>query len=605
MIFPEKMYRVTITIPEDYLDQEVEALGKAAVLHIDDKSKNRIFETELNRVNTLLSMAKSNLDALGVSEKVVEVGNIGLEEIPREIDRIEVILNDISKIIDKLSSEGKKVEQRTKDVLTAEKVKEVLSKEIDLEKLVKNLSFIRLKVVLVPSDTIESLLLTAKSYKGFTVHEPLSEGSVAVAVFYTDDLEDIIQKGIEKTGGRVLNNNNFLTETKNRVLNTREFYLREKEKAVNEYGERLLEIIRKLNIMKKILETENLVKRTAEGYVIEGWVPEDGKEKIVKALKHSKVVFSEPEDAPVLLKTPKLLKPFEELVTGFGYPSYRELNPTPFFALIFILLFGVMFGDVGHGIVLSIAGYILSKKTETFKSYGKVLIFCGVSSAIFGFLYGSVFGDEHLIRPLLFNPMEDIDKLIIFSIAVGILVLSIGFILNIVTRYREKEFGDMIAGEGGILWFLIYWFLIGIAIKAVVFKGDVKAELIIVAVMLTVAIGYEIYRKKQIFGSFLDGFMALLENITGTVSFVRLGAFALAHAALMLAIFTIARAVSPDGHHGAGYWLTMVLGNIVVIVLEALVVSIQTMRLEYYEFFGKFFKGGGKPFKPFKLEEEK
>ncbi|OMH40750.1 V-type ATP synthase subunit I [Desulfurobacterium indicum] len=605
MIFPEKMYRVTITIPEEYLDTEIESLGKIGALHIDDRNKNRIFETEINRVDTLLSLAKSNLDALGVQEKIVEVRDIQLEEIPREIDKIEVILNDISKIIDKLSSEGKKVEQRTKDVLTAEKVKETLREDLDIETLVKNLSFIKLKAVLVPSDTAESLLLTAKSYKAFTVHEPLSEGSVAVAILYTDDLEDVIQKGIEKTEGKVLNNNDFLTETKNKVLATRELYLKEKEKAVNEYGEKLLEIIRKLNIMKKILETENLVKRTAEGYIIEGWVPEDKKDEIVKALKHSRVIFSEPEDAPVLLKTPRLLKPFEELVTGFGYPSYKELNPTPFFAFIFVLLFGVMFGDVGHGIVLSIAGYILSKKTETFKSYGKVLIFCGISSAIFGLLYGSVFGDEHLIHPLLFNPMENIDKLIIFSIAIGILVLSVGFILNIITQYRKKEFGEMLAGEGGILWFLIYWFLIGIAIKAVVFKGNVKTELIIVAVMVIITVGYEIYKKKQVFGSFLDGFMSLLENITGTVSFVRLGAFALAHAALMLAIFTIARAISPDGHHGAGYWITMIIGNIIVIVLEALVVSIQTMRLEYYEFFGKFFKGGGKPFKPFKLEEEK
>ncbi|WP_457567455.1 V-type ATP synthase subunit I [Desulfurobacterium sp.] len=605
MIFPEKMYRVTITIPEEYLDQEVEALGKASVLHIDDKNKNRIFETELNRVNSLLSTAKNNLDALGVPERDVEIGDITLEEIPREIDRIEIILNDISRIIDKLSSEGKKVEQRTKDVLTAEKVKQALNREINIEKLAKELSFVKLKIVLVPSDTVESLLLTVKSYRGFAVYAPISEGSAAVAIFYTDDLEDVIQKGIEKTGGRLLNNGDFLTETKNRILKIRDMYLKEKEKAVKNYGSKLLEIIRKLNVMKKILETENLVKRTGEGYIIEGWVPENGKDKIVRALKHSKVVFSEPEDAPVLLKTPKLLKPFEELVTGFGYPSYKELNPTPFFALIFVLLFGVMFGDVGHGIVLSIAGYILSKKTETFKNYGKVLVFCGISSAIFGVLYGSVFGNEHIIHPLLFNPMEDINKLIIFSIAIGVFVLSIGFILNIVTKFRERKFGEMVAGEGGILWFLIYWFLIGIAIKAIVFKGDVRLELAAVAVMVIAAIGYEIYKKRQVFGSFLGGFMALLENVTGTVSFVRLGAFALAHAALMLAIFTIAKAVSPDGHHGASYWITMVAGNALVIVLEALVVSIQTMRLEYYEFFGKFFKGGGKPFKPFKLEEEK
>ncbi|SNR61528.1 V-type ATP synthase subunit I [Desulfurobacterium atlanticum] len=605
MLFPEKMFKVTVTIPEKYLDEEIETLGKLGVLHIDDSKKTKIFESELNRVESLISLAKTTLDALGIREEKVKAGEITLTEIPKEIDKAETILNNISKIVDKLSSEGKKIAQKVKDVLTADEVKSTLKEEIDLEKVIKKLKFIKLKIVLIPAETVESLLLTVKSYKGFTVHNQLSEGSVAVAVFYTDDIEDVIEKSIEKTEGRTLNLQDFLSETKEKVLKEKEIFKKQKKEAIDQYGKKVLEILIKLNIMKKILETENLVKRTAEGYVVEGWIPESEKEKLVNNLKHSKVVFSETEDAPVLLKTPKLLKPFEELVTGFAYPSYKELNPTPFFALIFVLLFGVMFGDVGHGIVLAIAGYILSKKTEILKSYGKVLIFCGISSTIFGFLYGSIFGNEHLIHPLLFNPMEEIDKLIMFSLGVGVFVLSLGFLINIFTKFREKEYGEMIAGEGGILWFLIYWFLIGIGIKAVVYKGDVKVELAIVGILLAIAIGYEIYRKKQIFGSFLDAFMALLESITGTVSFVRLGAFALAHAALMLAIFAIGKAISGESGHGIGYWLVMIVGNIIVIVLEALVVSIQTMRLEYYEFFGKFFKGGGKPFKPFKLEEEK
>ena len=605
MLFPEKMFKVTITIPEESLDREIETLGKIGVLHIDDSKKTKIFESELSRVESLISLAKTVLDTLGVKEEKVDVGEITLTDIPREIEKAETILNDIAKIVDKLSNEGKKIAQKVKDVLTAEEVKTALKEDIDLEKVIKNLKFIKLKIVLIPSETAESLLLTAKSYNGFTIHNQLSEGSVAIAVFYTDDIEDVIEKSIEKTEGRALNLQDFLSEVKDKVLKEKEIYEKQKENAINQYSKKIIEIIRKLKIMKKILETENLVKRTSEGYVIEGWVPEHAKETIVRELKHSKVVFSEAEDAPVLLKTPKLLKPFEELVTGFSYPSYKELNPTPFFALIFVLLFGVMFGDVGHGIVLAIAGYILSKKTEILKSYGKVLVFCGISSTIFGFLYGSIFGNEHLIHPLLFNPMEEIDKLIMFSLGVGVFVLSLGFLINIFTKFREKEYGEMIAGEGGVLWFLIYWFLIGIGIKAVVYKGDVKVELAVVAVLLVIAIGYEIYRKKQIFGSFLDAFMALLESITGTVSFVRLGAFALAHAALMLAIFAIGKAISGEEGHGIGYWIVMVVGNIIVIVLEGLVVSIQTMRLEYYEFFGKFFKGGGKPFKPFKLEEEK
>ncbi len=605
MFLPEKMYKVTITIPEEYLDKEIKALGEAGIFHIDDSKKTKIFEGELSRVETLLSLATISLDAFGLKEKEIDVGKISLTDIPKEIDKIETILNNISKIADKLSAEGKKISQRTKNIQTAKIVKEAMNEDLNLEELIKTLSFIKMKVCLIPSETIESLLLTTKSYHGLSIYRQLSEGSTAVALFFTDDIEDVIAKGIEKTEGRELNLQDFLVETEKKTLQDKEIFKKQKTKAVKLYGQKLLETIKKLKIMKKILETENLVNRTTEGYIIEGWIPENGKRKVIEALKHSKVIFSEPENAPVLLKTPKILKPFEELVTGFAYPSYKELNPTPVFALIFVLLFGVMFGDIGHGIVLSIAGFILSKKTEILKSYGKVLIFCGISSTVFGFLYGSIFGNEHLIHPILFNPMEEINKLILFSIGIGVLILSVGFLLNIITKFREKEYGEMIAGEGGVLWFLIYWFLIGIAIKTVLYKRDIKAELAIIGIMFIITIGYEIYRKKQIFGSFLNAFMALLESITGTVSFVRLGAFTLAHAALMLAIFAIGKAISPSGYSGIGYWIVMVIGNIIVIVLEALVVSIQTMRLEYYEFFGKFFKGGGKPFKPFKLEEER
>ncbi len=310
--------------------------------------------------------------------------------------------------------------------------------------------------------------------------------------------------------------------------------------------------------------------------------------------------FPAKEDAPVLLKTPYIFKPFEKLIQNFSYPKYGEINPTVPFALSFLILFGVMFGDVGHGFVLVIVGHFLKKR---YKDAGNIFILSGISSAFFGFLYGSFFGFHDVIPHLLFSPIKNINSILVMSLVIGVVMLSISFLLNIMSLFKRKKIKALIAGEGGVLWFLIYWYTIGIVIKAVVFNLDVVIDLFILGFLLLLAFIYIFIRTKSLTASVIDTLRELLETVTNTVSFIRLGAFALAHSALFLAVFTVAKLLqNEEGETGILFWLVVIVGNAFIIVLEGIIVAIQTLRLEYYEFFKRFYEGGGTPYRPFTLD---
>ncbi|MDQ7055072.1 MAG: V-type ATPase 116kDa subunit family protein [Persephonella sp.] len=150
----------------------------------------------------------------------------------------------------------------------------------------------------------------------------------------------------------------------------------------------------------------------------------------------------------MLLKTPSVFKPFERLIQNFSYPKYGEINPTVPFALSFLVLFGVMFGDVGHGLVLVAVGYFLKQK---YRDAGEIFILSGLSSAFFGFLYGSFFGFHDLIPHLLFSPIKNINSILIMSLVIGVIMLSLSFLLNIISLFRRKKIKALIAGEGGLL----------------------------------------------------------------------------------------------------------------------------------------------------------
>jgi len=339
------------------------------------------------------------------------------------------------------------------------------------------------------------------------------------------------------------------------------------------------------------------------------------------------------EQVPVKLQHGKFVGSFERMIFSYGSPLYGTIDPTPLVAFFFTLLFGIMFGDAGQGLVFVLIGILLTtnviKWFPTWNKFGPIFIAIGCSSTIMGFLTGEFFANSELLIPVsrflsgLFGQPKDhilhlmpsagaIDKLFmffIFTLGVGFIINSIGLVVNIINQFSLKKPGKALFGKTGLSGALFFWYVVSMAIRILLFKTGlfwfdwVVIGVTLFGVLMAHPLQRLIERKKPIFEngfgiSLIEGIVEILEVISSylsnSVSFLRVGAFALAHAVLGFIIFTMTDLVG-----GAGGLLVSVIGNIIVIVLEGMIVAIQVIRLQYYEFFSKFFTETGREFQPF------
>lgn len=367
-------------------------------------------------------------------------------------------------------------------------------------------------------------------------------------------------------------------------------------------------------------------------YLIAGWVPKYRVEELrtaVEQVAEGRVTFdenppgttSDRHKVPTLLRNSKLFQPVEGLVTIYGVPGYQEINPTPLLGITFVLMFGMMFGDLGQGLVLAAIGGLLALRVMPQLAgqaqTGVVILACGLSSGVFGLLYGSVFGMEELIPALWLSPMHDILTLLGVSVAFGVILLNIGFAYRLATALRIGRIGEAIFDRNGGVGLLFYWCLMSL-VGFVAMGGGVPGWLAMALTVLALALflaepltnlvtGARPILHGSAFEMLVQAFFELFETLLGyvsnTLSYVRLGAFAMAHAGLSSVVLLLADMAGSGPTGGGLRLLILVMGNLVIIGFEGLIVGIQTLRLEYYELFGKFFKGDGVRFKPLTLPE--
>lgn len=407
------------------------------------------------------------------------------------------------------------------------------------------------------------------------------------------------------------------------------------EKSEVKYLERAAYLSAVYSILLKISGAEALLGFTEELVMITGWVNISDADSAAALLREScgesfymriatvKENRSFIGRIPVLLKNISLFRPFELLVKMMGTPGNSEIDPTPAAAIAFTVIFGVMFGDLGQGGVLAAAGYILSRYGKrkfsgrnSISDFGGIMIWCGLSAAFFGVLYGSVFSNEHLIPALLFHPMENMMELFLMAVTAGILIISAGLVFNIINGVSAGEYSEAMFGAKGGAGLAIYlsavYFTMRYILRGTLPDAAETAFLLSPPAFLFTfrgPLGYLLFHEERMFphGLFeyiIESSIEVIEMFSGflgnTISFIRAGAFALSHAGLSMAVFTLAEIIDP-AVRSAGAVAAVVLGNIFIIFLEGLVCSIQSMRLEYYEFFSKFFKGDGVAFTPFSL----
>ncbi|MCU7844528.1 MAG: V-type ATP synthase subunit I [Candidatus Thiodiazotropha sp. (ex Monitilora ramsayi)] len=301
---------------------------------------------------------------------------------------------------------------------------------------------------------------------------------------------------------------------------------------------------------------------------------------------------------PSVMRHSRLLRPFSSLVTQYGVPRYGEINPTHLFALTYILMFGMMFGDVGHGAVILGTALLLRKKLRSFTVFG---VAAGVSSIVFGFLYGSIFGYEHVLHALWIAPLTDPLYMLTVALLWGIGFITLVTLLNIINHLLQGDRFGALFHDNGLLSLLLYMSLLGTG-YSFYSSGSVSGFWTTLTVVTLIGIfAHKLLEQKAAIGertlvAFIETFEVITGYVSNTLSFLRVAAFSLNHVALAIAVFTLANMMGDTGH-----WITVVLGNVFILVLEGLIVAIQVLRLEFYEGFSRFYSGDGKAFKPLTL----
>lgn len=366
-------------------------------------------------------------------------------------------------------------------------------------------------------------------------------------------------------------------------------------------------------------------------FMLVGFVPESRVHKVAARLDVLEGVSTEVGEPPKSDKVSvpveykkrgplyrALVAPYRYYIEMYGSPGRSDVDVTPFVAFTYTILFGIMFGDLGQGLVVSLAGLLLWKLKKM--ELGKILIPCGLSSVVFGFLFGSVFGFEDLLDPVYhamglsgkpFSVMDSINTVLLIAIGIGVVLMVAAMLIHVYASFKRKQVGEALFSQNGVAGIVLY--LMGVNLASGFMGGPAPVPTGLCAALLGVSavlvyikeipIGlidrHPDWKPDSIGDFLLQNFFELIEYLlsylSNTLSFLRVGAYVLVHAGMMMVVFSLAGE--------SENLFVIVLGNILVIVLEGLLTGIQVLRLEYYEMFSRFYEGDGVPFTPISLKK--
>ena len=390
-----------------------------------------------------------------------------------------------------------------------------------------------------------------------------------------------------------------------------------------------------LQYLSRSFELRRHVSIHDSSFILVGFVPEKetaGLEKKLRELDPDLTVEISAHDsdkrfqAPTKLKNNFIVKPFEMFVDMYGTPAYNETDPTSFLAWTYILLFGIMFGDLGQGLVIAGLGLFLDRVKKM--NFGKILERIGLSAAVFGLVYGSVFGLEHLLDPFYINVLglpgkpvevmdgETINTLLLAAIALGVGLIVMAMIINVFTGLRNRDWEKALFSNNGVAGLVFYGAVLAGLVSMLTGGPNLFTlpyilgllVLPILVIFLKEPLGRlahgEHFELEGGIGSFIiEGFFELfdvvLSFVTNTLSFMRVGGFIISHAGMMSVVLTLTEMFT-----GAGSIVVLILGNIFVMALEGFIVGIQSLRLEFYELFSRYFDGQGVPYAPVSMDAQ-
>ena len=673
----EAMSYLIAVIMEKHEDDVSKRLLELGILHLVDvtevkdewrqKLSSPTMSESKGKIEELRKRIEGITRPLGIDFKIK--GKIDLKSF--EIKDFEEKEEGIGKILNRINESREAQRTIQQEIMKYEDIKRHLQGmglEINKLILIHDYSFIEIRFGRIDSSRYEELEKELKSYP--IVVSPIGEkdNETSLILIYMKRVKSQVEEILKKIGWReeilpeevgkydvdlLKNLDKRISELKERQNKI----AREADELVLKNKDNLQEIWQDLKISELVLEIESYFKRTTKALIFSGWVPSKKKKLIEEAIKDSTsnacyIQWLSPMEVekiekkkikvPVALKNPKIFSPFQMLVTNYSIPEYRTVDPTPVVVFTYLIMFGLMFPDFGQGLIiffLGLAGTIFfkKKKNESIVNLSKLIIWCGATATVSGFIFGSVFGLP-ILKPIWFNYhavvmggnsgnryIKGIFDVIKISVIFGIGVIELGIIFNWINLIIKREWINLIFTKSGFLGAWI--FNGGIYVSLYMIHHGYKAlpplnQLLVFSVIPALLL---IFKKPVTFLSERDknknlnislgGLMnfgmeyavELLEvfsqYLSNTLSFMRVAGFGIAHISLMVAFYQLAQMASGGQSYNIFGYLTIIFGNLLVIVLEGLSVGVQSLRLNYYEFFSKFFIGSGILYKPVRLEE--
>lgn len=657
MFFPREMTEVEVIVPSKDLVAVAKVLSGRGVFHQVDSTYLGLeslgpstWQEKAAYYSTLERRIQNTMQTLNLEEEPRGSADFetiaDLDAVRPAVDRIE---EDVKKTGDQLSSEKKRLELLESQLRQIEPIADV---KVEVGALNKS-SHVHSILGVMPAAQFSRLetSLARVPHVLFT----LKEDSQKPVVWLLGPRSNF--DVLERAAKSAYLNPLTLPEE---FSGTPEQISAKTRKAIEESKQKIYELENQLKKLSSVHKTElqklwwdvHVSRMMADAivrfgqlrhtYVVVGWVPSGDLPQLMERLKQaSKEILIETipaersghhSNVPVALTNNKWLRPIQNLVTTYGRPGYGELDPTLLVALTFPLLYGAMFGDLGQGLVMMLIGYLAHKKIfmKSLSSLGLLLVYCGFFASIFGALYGSIFGFEgHLIEeylhfhfePLWISPLENILTILGFAIDAGIVILLFSYLLSLFNMVRARDWAHFWFGHTGVVAICFYFCFLTILngllgttpiapkiaalISQLPLPFNILTPIFAFGVMFNslfrnIAEGHRPLIEGSVIMYLVTAFMDLFESVismlSNTLSFVRVGAFAVAHGGLSLAFFSLA-----GEEPTIGFWITLLIGNIFIIGFEGLIVYIQTMRLHYYEILGKFFHGGGMRFEPLRL----
>ena len=640
-----KMKLVSIIGMNSHLDEVVTTLGESGVFHPDDaveffsETERFVPVSTKNEYSGILTKLKTVMSDAGITPKIVDISNFDLP-----LEQMKANVDDVHDKLSKTVEQKADIEQQIRDCKKRiENSSHFVGLNLEIDKI-EECEFIHSAFGRLPKESYEKL--SEYEDNEFVQFFPVSSddkyywGVYTAPVDQIDEIDNIFSalyfehcevEGLKGTP------TDYISKQKERIeeLTTMSNDLSDQLKEYcQKHEDNILRIYTKLCEQSAFYAILTHAYRYHDNFILVGWVPKGVEKSIEQKLEAIESVDVSITDAknelkhspPVKFKNNFFSKPFEYYTDMYGTPNYGEIDPSGFLAFTYSLLFGIMFGDVGHGIILFIAAILMYKLKGM--ELGKLLIPCAISSTFFGFVFGSVFGFEHLLDPMyqkLFGlhekPIEVMESqwtmtIIYTAVGIGMVLVMVAMMLNIYSSLKRKDIGNALFGVNGVCGLIFYSSLVIGLVCSMMLGIQIMNTLYIVCLIIVPLIlvflreplselieGKKDWMPKS-WGSFIvDNFFELFEvclsYVTNTMSFLRVGAFVLVHAGMMLVVFVLAEMFGPTG-----YVITVIVGNLLVAALEALLVGIQVLRLEYYEMFSRFYIGDGRPYKPVKVELE-